>query len=465
MEKTTSGRRCRRDAPKRAKKIPAKNEEEPEESKPASPRGKVDRWGARRCANAELVLLDVLRARGATAGKPLQRANLRAEARRHIGDTGLLDHLLRHVADKVPAGSADRLRRRYNADGTLEYWLEPAELQAVRREAGVDDPYWVPPPGWKLGDPVSPEACTLEVKKQVEELAGELAVVKRHMKELSSDLLHVSKEAYISCQGYECMVEANESLQKEVLSLEDKYDDATQANDELREELLFLKENCESMAQKNAKLEEQMVALSTCFQFLKEELLLQNTGGGEQQHMLMLDQADHCAKEPSKADIDKQEASAGDALVDAVADASNATAAEKGASRKCSMRICKPQGTFQWLNTAAGTVAGEACSPSAMPEPLTPGGDLAATNFDAVIYNLAPPSVDEYLVSGGLPTPTSSSSTNAASAKLPLPPAPASPAHVQPPPRLEAGKKALMLDAGAGCGDVGTELALATSSY
>lgn len=189
---TTSARAP--DAAKRAKRTtPPKQEEEKGEvaaaaaqrkpatatPDPASPRGKVDRWSAWRYAAGEATLVDILRERGATAGKPAPRADLRARARGHIGDTGLLDHLLRHVADKVPAGSADRVRRRYNPAGGLEYWLEPAGLAAARREAGVDDPYWVPPPGWKPGDPVSPEARTLEVQKQVEELTGELAVVKR----------------------------------------------------------------------------------------------------------------------------------------------------------------------------------------------------------------------------------------------------------------------------------------------
>jgi hypothetical protein len=186
-------------ASKRAKKTTLKKEkveeeelaaaeEEEVESKPpaaapgpelGSPTGKVDRWTAWRYAAGEAALLNILRARGATAGKPAPRGELRAQARRHIGDTGLLDHLLRHVADKVPAGSSERVRRRYNPAGGLEYWLEPAELAATRREAGVDDPYWVPPSGWKLGDPVTPEARALEVQKQVDQLAGELDVVKR----------------------------------------------------------------------------------------------------------------------------------------------------------------------------------------------------------------------------------------------------------------------------------------------
>jgi hypothetical protein len=62
----------------------------------------------------------------------------------------------------------------------MEYWLEPANLAEVRQEAGVSDPYWVPPPGWKPGDDVSPAAGDLLIKRQVEELAEELNDVKRY---------------------------------------------------------------------------------------------------------------------------------------------------------------------------------------------------------------------------------------------------------------------------------------------
>ena len=211
---TTSARAP--DAAKRAKRTtttPPKQEEKvaaAAECKPAatttpdtgSPRGKVDRWAAWRYVAGEATLVDILRERGATAGNPAPRADLRAQARRYIGDTGLLDHLLRHVADKVPAGSADRVRRRYNPAGGLEYWLEPAGLAAVRRAAGVDDPYWVPPPGWKPGDPVSPEARTLQVQKQVEELTGELAVVKRSPFSSSTSLIIVVSWIAASCCSY-----------------------------------------------------------------------------------------------------------------------------------------------------------------------------------------------------------------------------------------------------------------------
>jgi hypothetical protein len=85
---------------------------------------------------------------------------------------------------------------------------------------------------------------------------------------------------------------------------------------------------------------------------------------------------------------------------------------------------------LQWPKAESG---GTATSPRELPEPLTPGGDLVITDFDAVINSLAPPSMEEYLMAEGLRTPTSASSTNA-SPKLPLLPAPASPVQVQPPP-------------------------------
>lgn len=42
------------------------------------------------------------------------------------GDTGLLDHLLKHLADKTVSPEGDKLRRRHNAEGHMEYWLQSA---------------------------------------------------------------------------------------------------------------------------------------------------------------------------------------------------------------------------------------------------------------------------------------------------------------------------------------------------
>lgn len=46
------------------------------------------------------------------------------------GDTGLLDHLLKHLADKTVTTAGDKLRRRHNTEGHMEYWLQsPASAQ------------------------------------------------------------------------------------------------------------------------------------------------------------------------------------------------------------------------------------------------------------------------------------------------------------------------------------------------
>ncbi len=45
------------------------------------------------------------------------------------GDTGLLDHLLRHLVDQPVTAEGDRLKRRHNADGHMEYWLQSLAAQ------------------------------------------------------------------------------------------------------------------------------------------------------------------------------------------------------------------------------------------------------------------------------------------------------------------------------------------------
>ena len=40
----------------------------------------------------------------------LTRPALRMAARKHIGDTGLLDHLLKHIDGKVAPGGTERFR-------------------------------------------------------------------------------------------------------------------------------------------------------------------------------------------------------------------------------------------------------------------------------------------------------------------------------------------------------------------
>lgn len=117
-------------------------------------------------------MLTIMKEKGAVFGRPVVRAALRLEARKVIGDTGLLDHLLKHMAGKVAPGGQERFRRRHNADGVMEYWLEKAELVEIRKQAGVEDPYWTPPPGWSPGDnPTQDPACAREIRQLKQDLA------------------------------------------------------------------------------------------------------------------------------------------------------------------------------------------------------------------------------------------------------------------------------------------------------
>uniref|UniRef100_A0A0D3HWX4 Uncharacterized protein n=1 Tax=Oryza barthii TaxID=65489 RepID=A0A0D3HWX4_9ORYZ len=330
-------------------------------------------------------------------------------------------------------------------------------LAAVRRNAGVADPYWVPPPGWKPGDPVSPEGYLLEVRKQVEKLAVELAGVRRHMDHLSSNVSQVGKEikseaekSYNTCQEkYACMEKANGNLEKQLLSLEEKYENATHANGELKEELLFLKEKFVSVVENNTRLEHQLTALSTSFLSLKEELL-----------WLEKEEADLYVKEPWEDDDEKQEHDAGkEAKDDDVAgvgaandqpdvDGDGTTTTSNGGSgkrtsRKCSVRISKPQGAFQWPTPSLPFSPELAAPPS---PPLTPTAPVVAgaANF-ATMDELY-----EYMMAGGLPTPPSTTSN---AGKLPSLPAATACATTPPVKTADAA------------GDVGTELALATPAY
>ncbi|GAY62561.1 hypothetical protein CUMW_218800 [Citrus unshiu] len=130
------------------------------------------RWPKERYALAETNMWKIMKMKNAVFHKPMLRPELRAEARKLIGDTGLLDHLLKHMAGKVAPVGQDRFRRRHNADGAMEYWLESADLVNVRKQAGVQDPYWTPPPGWKPGDnPAQDPVCAAEFKQLKEDLA------------------------------------------------------------------------------------------------------------------------------------------------------------------------------------------------------------------------------------------------------------------------------------------------------
>ncbi|MFS7936881.1 hypothetical protein Hanom_Chr05g00420991 [Helianthus anomalus] len=142
-----------------------------------------DRWSKERYKAAELSLLEAMKEKKAMIGNPITRPALRVEARKRIGDTGLLDHLLKHVANKVAPCGTLRFRRSHNADGAMEYWLESADLLKIRKDAGVKDPFWIPPPGWKPGDSLVQDPI---VAKEIRNLQEVISNIKREVQELSS---------------------------------------------------------------------------------------------------------------------------------------------------------------------------------------------------------------------------------------------------------------------------------------
>ncbi|RDX70740.1 Protein DYAD, partial [Mucuna pruriens] len=135
-----------------------------------------DRWSAERYKLAEQNMWEVLKAEGATFENPITRPALRLAARKHIGDTGLLDHLLKHIDGKVAPGGIERFRRWFNTNGIMEYWLESAELDKVRQEAGVQDPYWIPPSTYRAG---SAPSQNTDSSGELKQLKIELAQMKK----------------------------------------------------------------------------------------------------------------------------------------------------------------------------------------------------------------------------------------------------------------------------------------------
>jgi hypothetical protein len=100
----------------------------------SSPRTRKEhhgRWSTDRYEAAQRSLIHILRLMGATSPDvSVLRPTLREEARKVIGDTGLLDHLLKHLADQVVSAEGERLRRRHNREGHMEYWLQnPAAME------------------------------------------------------------------------------------------------------------------------------------------------------------------------------------------------------------------------------------------------------------------------------------------------------------------------------------------------
>ncbi|XP_039045338.1 protein DYAD-like [Hibiscus syriacus] len=339
-----------------AKKLKHENDQQIMLYKPSKGRevkNSIERWSVHRYNLAEKNMLKIMKEKGAVFGNPILRPALRLEARKLIGDTGLLDHLLKHMAWKVAPGGEERFMRRHNANGAMEYWLESADLMKIRKEAGVQDPYWTPPPGWKLGDdPTQDPVCARELK----ELREEIAKLKKGMMENKNTeenlaLAITSK----SCAASQNMVREANML----LPLKEKYMDLMKLKDKLEGQL-------GDIGKSLCGVEEEMGKLKSKVEAANALLLMGST------------------KPPSSTESDRSVLAISDEEVEEEKNPSVArkrrspvvTREEKAAAKnerlKSGFRICKPQGTFLWPNMG----------------PSSPNGDLAPITTPPVVKYL-----------------------------------------------------------------------------
>ncbi|KAL8224029.1 hypothetical protein R6Q57_019504 [Mikania cordata] len=327
-------------------------------------RDPTDRWSKERYMAAELSLLEAMKEKKAMIGNPITRPALRVEARKRIGDTGLLDHLLKHVANKVAPDGTLRFRRSHNADGAMEYWLESADLLKIRKDAGIKDPFWVPPPGWRPGDSHIQDPI---VAKEINHLKEEILDIKRVIQELTSKKDHNQPTL---------VFEQVDPSRKQLMEIFNFMID-------------FKSETSDINREKSNKV---------ISDFLKNiQGLMQQTKIGKQTNQMdelitdtvSINAVATAQKEPESAD--KKEAGV----------VQENTAAEAKAAKierlKSGFRLCRPQGTFLWPDTTTTTTITSASSQVedllVVPTPPSVNSATPPHHHHHLHLSLAPPPV------------------------------------------------------------------------
>ncbi|KAH6768863.1 hypothetical protein C2S51_014199 [Perilla frutescens var. frutescens] len=334
-----------------------------------------DRWSSERYKLAEKNLLDVMKSKEATSQTPILRPQLRAEARKRIGDTGLLDHLLKHMAGKLAPGGQERFRRRHNPDGAMEYWLESADLVNIRRDAGVSDPYWVPPAGWKIGDsPTQDPICATELKL----LKDEVSTIRRDWK-LMATKRQLEEEVGMLRREMNEITSKERQQGKQKIIVESNHCDISQKLDQLAASLESSKRDCGYV---HVSVENYKEQLMTIFDFVKEifegkfekqipnltetartssSLMIALTDARRMREKTVLEERD--TKSTQQRVQDALNAAAGEGetlqLAKTQKNGQKAAEAEEKAAKiqrlKSGFRICKPQGTFLWPHMVKDT--------------------------------------------------------------------------------------------------------------
>ncbi|KAJ0267329.1 Protein DYAD [Hirschfeldia incana] len=308
-----------------------------------SPNQFIDRWSIERYKRAEKNMLKVMKDKNAVFGNPILRSELRSEARKLIGDTGLLDHLLKHMQGKVAPGGQDRFMRKHNADGAMEYWLESSDLVHLRKEAGVDDPFWTPPPGWKLGDsPTQDPICAGEIR----DIRAELAILKRELEKLGSKK---DEELAIMTTPNSCVTSQNVDQDNMMPLAKEIYAD---------------------LLKKKYKIEDQLVTIAETLHKMEEDM------GWLQKTM-----DENCRRKPDSIetplvleDLPMMKTPEGE-----VKEVNNGTESpQKGRRSPLSLlnntgfRICRPVASFSWPNLPALAAAPDTDEIASLPSPTRP---------------------------------------------------------------------------------------------
>ncbi|KAK0603379.1 hypothetical protein LWI29_004339 [Acer saccharum] len=204
-----------------------------------------DRWSAERFKQAEQFLFEILKDEGAVFGNAISRSVLRNTARKSIGDTGLLDHLLKHIDGKVAPGATERFRRCYNTEGSMEYWLESADLLKIKLEAGVPDPNYVAPSSWwKPGGGSFQDTIS----------AGELQFLKTEMDKIKGDV-----QWLVSKQREKHQANPIEEMHKELMKWKAKTDQRLM---EISSSLSGMQDMYKDLVRWKAKIEQQLSEFS-----------------------------------------------------------------------------------------------------------------------------------------------------------------------------------------------------------
>ncbi|XP_073268467.1 protein DYAD isoform X3 [Populus alba] len=311
----------------------------------------IDRWSAERYKMAEVSMLKVIKEQNAVFRNPILRPELRAEARKLIGDTGLLDHLLKHMAGKVAPGGEERFKRRHNADGAMEYWLEKANLVDIRKEAGVQDPYWTPPPGWKPGDNANQDpVCAREIKelrKEIDEVKREM-VSRKYGKELA--IMAVPNSSPTS-QDMEhgCIL----------IPLEEMYIDLVNKKVKMDEQIMGISHSLCGMEEEMKKLKTRLKKSNRTESTERPALLMGSTesttpAGSERKGKEVMHQEKEAMVLGESAQ-EQCESSGGNTSPTTKSAAPTEDRAAKIERLKSGFRVCKPQGSFLWPDMTTST--------------------------------------------------------------------------------------------------------------